>query len=113
MDTYAQVPWQQHLFEFLWECHYCTLSRHNSKYSLFPSSHEDLPVPPSKKSQKSGIGKGEGNEHFDRGVAAAGRSSGVMGDETAGLSSFGVELDATVAFLVGVHISGLEFTSCS
>lgn len=75
--------------------------------------HEDLPVPPSKKSQKSGIGKGEGNERFDRGVAAAGRSSGVMGDETAGLSSFGVELDATVAFLVGVHISGLEFTSCS
>ena len=63
--------------------------------------------------QKSGIGKGEGNERFDRGVAAAGRSSGVMGDETAGLSSFGVELDATVAFLVGVHISGLEFASCS
>ena len=103
--------------ELLWECHYYTLSRHNSKYSQFPSSHEDLPVPPSKKSRPflpKNLGLGRVKEMSAlTGVAAAGRSSGVMGDETAGLSSFGVELDATVAFLIGVHISGLEFASCS
>ena len=54
-------------------------------------------------------GHGEGKELFDSGVdgvAAACRSTGVIGDETAGLSSLGASrIRCNCCFLIGVQIS--------
>ena len=62
-------------------------------------------------------GHGEGKELFDSGVdgvAAACRSTGVTGIETAGLLFLGAcRIRCNCCFLIGVQILRLELPSCS